>query len=483
MKKTVFIILLLFFGLHVFSQTAGYSKKGYISMVNKSQIMQKIENYVNNEIEAWQQKGRYEKLVDYQIRVTEETRNNKIEEFTQNKVNELANEVITLEIENIDYDAENEVFKLVFRELLPVYIKVPISNGDAESFDKNLSKLEFQNLYYTLTPENDFALLTCDIVNSSNKKKYSYNSQESLNFKQHNIVANFGAVKVNIRDKFIQFAAKETTENVVIGKSDVDINIPLSSNTIPNRYALIIGNEDYTKYQINLNSEVNVDFANRDAEIFAEYCEKTLGIPKENIVLVKDAISSQMKREIEKLSRLALYSKGEAELFFYYAGHGFPNEETKESYIMPVDISGSDVTSGIKLSYLYKKLTENPVKSATVFLDACFSGGGRNQGLLTARGVRVKPKENLIHGNLVVFSASTGEQSSLPFKEKQHGMFTYFLLKKLQETKGNVTYDELSNFIQTEVQLNSVKINSKDQNPQTLTSPSLSDEWKMWIFK
>ncbi len=190
-----------------------------------------------------------------------------------------------------------------------------------------------------------------------------------------------------------------------------------------------------------------------------------------------------MNREIEKLSRLAFYSNGKAELIFYYAGHGFPDEKTKESYIMPVDISGSDVTSGIKLSYLYKKLTENPVKSATVFLVACFSGGGRNQGLLAARGVRIQPKENLVQGNLVVFSASTGEQSSLPYKEKQHGMFTYFLLKKLQESKGNVTYDELSNYIKTEVQLNSVKINSKDQNPQTLTSPSLSDEWKMWNLK
>ena len=57
------------------------------------------------------------------------------------------------------------------------------------------------------------------------------------------------------------------------------------------------------------------------------------------------------------------------------------------------------------------------------------------------------------------------------------------ILKKLQESKGNVSYDELSNYIKTEVQLNSVKINSKDQNPQILTSPSLTDEWKKWNLK
>lgn len=483
MKKIVIGVLLILSIIDLKSQVTGLSEKKYISMVNQSGIMEKVENYVNTEIEIWQQKGRYEKLADYQVRVTEETRNKKIEELTQQKVNELANEVIKLEVKSIDYDAENEVFKLVFMELPPVYLKIPILNGEAESFDKNLSQLKFQNLFYTITPDDDFALLEGEIYNPSNNKRYKYDSQKALNYKQQNITANFEAVKVNIRNEFNQFATEEKAENIVMGKVDVDINIPKTVDINTNRYVLIIGNEDYTKYQTNLNSESNVDFANRDAEIFAEYCKNTLGIPKENVVLLKDAISSQMKREIEKLSRLALYSKGEAELIFYYAGHGFPDEKTKESYIMPVDISGSDVTSGIKLSYLYKKLTENPVRSATVFLDACFSGGGRNQGLLAARGVRIQPKENLIHGNLVVFSASTGEQSSLPYKDKQHGMFTYFLLKKLQETKGNVTYDELSKYIKTEVQLNSVKINSKDQNPQILTSPSLSDEWKMWNLK
>lgn len=262
--------------------------------------------------------------------------------------------------------------------------------------------------------------------------------------------------------------------------SDVDIGIPKTDRVFENRYALIIGNEDYTKYQTDLNSEVNVEFAKRDATIFATYCENVLGIPKNNIVLLVDAISSQMKREIEKLSKLSDYSNGQAELIFYYAGHGFPDENTKESYIMPVDISGQDVRSGIKLSDLYNKLTEFPSKRVTVFLDACFSGGGRNQGLLAARGVKIKPKENLIKGNIVIFSASSDDQSSLPYKEKMHGMFTYFLLKKLQETKGNVSYYELNEYIRNKVQLNSVKINSKDQNPNFILSPDVQSVWKNW---
>jgi len=59
---------------------------------------------------------------------------------------------------------------------------------------------------------------------------------------------------------------------------------------------------------------------------------------------------------------------------------------------------------------------------------------------VAARGVKVQPKENIFRGNMMVFPASSGNQSSLPYKDMQHGMFTCFLLKKLQETNGNVTY-------------------------------------------
>jgi len=483
MKKISLIFLFIISVTNLQSQITGYSQKKYISMVNQSGIMEKVENYVNDEIECWQQKGRYEKLADYQLRVTNETRKQKIGELTQYKVNELANEVIVLEVQNAEYDAEGEVFKLVFIGLPSIYIKVPILNGEAESFDKNISNLKFQNFIYTITTQDEFALLSGEIVNSSNQKIYKYDSQKPFSFKHNDIISGFGAVKVNIRNDYIQNRIEEENESFYIGTSDVDFNIPEAKNVYHSRYALIIGNEDYTKYQTNLKSESNVEFAKRDAKVFAEYCKMTLGIPEENIVLLQDAISSQMKREIEKLSRLALYSNGEAELYFYFAGHGFPDEKTHKSYIMPVDISGVDVVSGIELSYLYRKLTENPIKRGTVFLDACFSGGGRNQGLLVARGVKIVPKENIIKGNLVVFSASSVEQSSLSYTEKQHGMFTYFLLKKLQESKGNISYGELSDYIKDQVQLNSVKINGKDQNPQTLISPIVENDWKNWDFK
>jgi hypothetical protein len=265
--------------------------------------------------------------------------------------------------------------------------------------------------------------------------------------------------------------------------SEVDKNIPQNNNVNPYRFALIIGNEDYRSHQTDLSSEINVDFARNDATAFKEYAINTLGVPEKNVIFLLDATTGQMNQGISKLNLIIKNTQGKSEVFIYYAGHGLPDEQTKESYIMPVDVSGKNANEGILLKTLYSKLTEFPSKRITVFIDACFSGGARNQGLLAARGVKVKPKEGLLSGNIVVFSASSGEQSSLPLKEKYHGIFTYYLLKKIQETKGDINYDELSQSINENVSLQSVLINDKEQTPQINVSNSIQNEWKNYNLK
>lgn len=83
----------------------------------------------------------------------------------------------------------------------------------------------------------------------------------------------------------------------------------------------------------------------------------------------------------------------------------------------------------------------------------------------------------------MVFSASSGEQSSLSLKEKYHGIFTYYLLKKIPETKGDINYDELAKSINEIVSLQSVLINDKEQSPQINVSNSIQSEWRNYNLK
>ncbi len=246
------------------------------------------------------------------------------------------------------------------------------------------------------------------------------------------------------------------------------------------KFALIIGNEDYSSFQTGLETEVDVDFAISDAKAFKEYAMKYLGVPEENIVFKTNARALDMLKAIKKMNLYAKNTFGQGEFIFYYAGHGLPHEKTKEPYLMPVDVGGSDIEFAIKLKDIYDKLTEHPTKRVTVFLDACFSGGGRNQGLVAARGVKIKAKEEMVESNLVVFTSSSGNQSSHPYKEKEHGLFTYYLLEKINETKGDVTYKELSDYVKQRVALQAIRKLNKEQHPQTNISPVIEDKWQQW---
>lgn len=273
------------------------------------------------------------------------------------------------------------------------------------------------------------------------------------------------------------------TVQIATLSAEVDKNIPETFLKNENAFALIIGNEDYSSHQKGLNTEVNVDFARNDAKMFSDYCLKTLGFSSDHITYLPDATAGTMNQAIDKMSKLAKAYDGKAELVFYYAGHGLPDENTKDSYLIPVDVNGNDLSNAIKLSQVYQKLTEFPCKKVTVFLDACFSGGGRNQGLIAGRSIKINPKKEALKGNIIVFSASSGDQISLPNKEKQHGMFTYYLLKKLQDTKGNITCKELSDYLKQQVSQQSILINNKEQTPETNTSPALGSDWENWKLR
>jgi hypothetical protein len=250
---------------------------------------------------------------------------------------------------------------------------------------------------------------------------------------------------------------------------DVDNNIPIVNDINSNTFAVVFGNEDYSK-------EIKVTYAAHDAQVFKEYLVKTMGVPEKNVHLAINATFGQMLGELDWINNVAKAFQGKAKLIFYYAGHGMP-DKTSNAYILPVDGSSTNTVSAVKLDYVYSKLNEYTTVSVTVFLDACFSGDSRNGMVAQGRGVKIKPKEDPITGNLVVFTAVTGDETAQPYNEKQHGLFTYYLLKQLQQSKGNTSFGELYNYISSNVNQQSA-IEGKIQNPQVNVSPSMSNIWK-----
>lgn len=253
---------------------------------------------------------------------------------------------------------------------------------------------------------------------------------------------------------------------------DIDIDIPSFKAKNDKTFVLIMGNEHYKRL-------AEVPFASNDAKIFKEYCEKTLGIPNHNIEYLVDATLGEMRFGISSLaSKLEAFK--DAKAIVYYAGHGIPDEKDKTAYLLPIDGFASDVESGYSLEKLYRTLSGVPSEQVLVFLDACFSGAKREGDMLAStRGVAIKVKEEAPPGNLLVFSASTGEETAICDKEHKHGVFTYYLLQCLRRNKGSIDLGSLSEYVTDKVRKRSVIINKgKIQTPTVIPSLTIGNSWK-----
>jgi len=276
--------------------------------------------------------------------------------------------------------------------------------------------------------------------------------------------------------------------NVADLKLDIGENIPVAAVERPNAVAVIIGNKDYSYAP-------KVDYAFNDAAIVKRYVVTAMGYMPGNIIYLQDATQGDLIRVFgnETNYKGQLYDyvrKGLSEVFIYYSGHGAPDPDSKEGYIVPVDCDPSHVAlNGYSLKTLYSNLDkidqDKQLKHVTVVLDACFSGASANGTLLA----NVSPiyitvnKDVMASSNATIITSASGDQVSGWYTDKQQSLFTYFFLKGLQggadyQHNGTITAKELYEFTADEV--NGVPYWSRRLNGRTQTPIFYGSDWVIY---
>lgn len=439
-----------------------------------------VRSYVEPRLQTWLKWNRYEESTQqYNARTNEMNRNAQIKRWEEEalviykkKYAEMVN-WNQFHIEG-DYDPDNECFLIRSEQFGQLMVKV--SRGkSAKDFVTYFDsvKVSQPNFFFA---DNYIGLdkLTFTLPDG---QEIVYDSRIQNTYTHLNI--SYAPELMKRTDIDVEDRDKKQFQNFQQQKytlSDVDTQIPQTGNNNDETYVVIIGNEHY-------HYESQTRFSQNDAKVFYQYCTLTLGIPARNIFSKADATYGDMLTSIQFLKNAAKAKNGNIHVVFYFSGHGMSDIKTNGMYLLPVDCSSTTLQAALKAENLYRDLADMSTLSATVFLDACFSGKsseGALMALVDGAGIEVTPRKETLSGNLVVFSATTDAEIAYPYEEKQHRMFTYFLLKKLQESKGETSYADLATYLINNVKSHAFDVNRKMQTPQVQTSMSISEVWKNW---
>lgn len=262
--------------------------------------------------------------------------------------------------------------------------------------------------------------------------------------------------------------AKKSAGPAAQAASDVDSpRFKLAEN--PNNFALVIGVEKYS------NELPDAQYAERDAQSVKNHL-LALGYPERNIKLLQGSRAVRSSLEAYLEDWLPKNVKPDGSVFVYFSGHGAPDPESGQAYLVPWDGDPAYLSrTAYPLKRLYSSLNALKTKRVLVALDSCFSGAGGRSVL--QKGTR--PLVNKVDlgssselGKLVVFTASAGNQISGTFDSQGHGLFTYYFLKGLDgaaaNAQGGVSAKNLYDYLSPKVADEANRAN-RTQSPQLLT--------------
>ncbi len=268
----------------------------------------------------------------------------------------------------------------------------------------------------------------------------------------------------NITEKVISITREEFISEETL--ADVDIP-PRTRMSNPEALGVVIGVENYQYVP-------DATYAYNDAEVFREYLVETMGMDRQRVKLATNSKATQA--EFSKLlgpnGWLARnIVQGQSDVVVYFSGHGIADADS--TGLLPHDVD-PNYALGLHTKQLYRDLANMGAKSVTVFLDACFTGQTRDSQMLIAntRPLRIKLVESEIPDSITVLAAATGSQISGALEEKEHGLFTYYVLKGLggdadDNKDRTITLTELNRFVQVKVR-EKAAIGGREQTPESV---------------
>jgi formylglycine-generating enzyme required for sulfatase activity len=214
-------------------------------------------------------------------------------------------------------------------------------------------------------------------------------------------------------------------------------------------WALLVGIDDYQDPRISdlsytVNDVIELHKALTDPKIGA--------IPKSQVYLMTNRSTGEdlptHTNVLFRLENLARRVQPEDTFIFHFSGHGMVRGG--EQYLLSINSDPRSLTTlastAIPLERLQQLLKQIRAHQVMLFLDACRNdpetGKGNVDNLLTdalARAFRIEPRRQAggrIGGSATFYACSLGERA-FEWHEKQHGVFSFYLVEGLRGKAAN----------------------------------------------
>jgi hypothetical protein len=220
----------------------------------------------------------------------------------------------------------------------------------------------------------------------------------------------------------------------------VPVKVVPPPRVFANRKALVIGNDSYQKISKLSN-------AREDAKVIAEGLT-SVGY---TVQLKLDVTEKQFKSELRNFKNIV---QAGDEVAIFYAGHGVQVAST--NYLLPIDIGGQNEEEvkdeGIAVQRLLDDMRDKGAKFTLAMIDACrdnpFQASGRGIG----GGTRGLSPTTAATGQMVVFSAGSGQQALDklgPTDKSKNGLFTRVFVEEMQ--KPGISVDRVVRNVRSRV--------------------------------
>ena len=212
-------------------------------------------------------------------------------------------------------------------------------------------------------------------------------------------------------------------------------------------------------------------YATADAQTMAEYLQKSLSVPEENVyvLLNEQATLTNIKNTLGvKIRERA----GKSDMvIIYFSGHGAPEADPHSpdndgvnKYLLPIEVEKDALYATALPMDEVRNIFRRLISERVIFLaDTCYSGAAGGRTLMpSGTQYRSVNQDNLLARlrdtgkGRVILTASQGSEVSQEKDELGHGVFTYYMLRGLdgkadRNGDNTITISELYEYVSKEV--------------------------------